>query len=137
VIYPNIWHTPCSKLKDNPDMPPRRVSNRLHSHDPPPQQSIIPPPPNQPPTQILPSTTKGAKYPAFEDIPEMRLHQPINKSTKVEPSHSIATSSQANEGAPPQPLRHDEEHDHVQIDDWDDEAEEEAAAVEEEELTKV
>jgi hypothetical protein len=31
-------------------MPPRRVSNRLHPHDPPPQESIIPPPTNQPPT---------------------------------------------------------------------------------------
>jgi hypothetical protein len=31
----------------------------------------------------------------------------------------------------------DAEHDHVQIDDWDAEAKEEAAAAEEEELTRV
>jgi hypothetical protein len=35
----------------------------------------------------------------------MRLHQLINTSAEPEPSHSIATSSQATEGAPCQPLR--------------------------------
>jgi hypothetical protein len=94
-------------------MPPRRVSNRLHSHDPPPQESIIPPPPNQSSTQILPTIAEGAEYPIFEDIPEMRLHQPINTSTEVEPSHSTATSSQATEGAPRQPLPWEGDPDHV------------------------
>jgi hypothetical protein len=113
-------------------MPPRRVSNRLHPHNPPLQESIIPPPPNQPPAQILLAIVEGAEYPAFEDIPEMRLHQPINTSTEAEPSHSIATSSQATEGAPRQPLPWEEELDHVQIDDWDDEAKEEETTAEEE-----
>jgi hypothetical protein len=77
------------------------------------------------------------EYPAFENIPELRLHQPINTSTEAEPSHSIATSSQTAEGAPYQPLPREEEPHHIQIDDWDDEAEEEAAAVEEEALARV
>jgi hypothetical protein len=77
----------------------------------------------------------------------MRLHQPINTSIEVEPSHNTATSSQATTGAPRQPLPQapspmhtmlvNEEPDHVQIDKWDDEAEEEAEAVEEEELARV
>jgi hypothetical protein len=116
------------------------VSNHLHPHDPPPQESIIPPTPNQTSTQIPPppppSIAEGAEYPAFEDIPNMRLHQPINTSIEEEPTHNIASSSQATEGAPRQPLPWEEEPDHVQIDDWDDEAEEEAAA-DEEELAKV
>jgi hypothetical protein len=128
--------TTSSKTEDNLNMPPRRASNRLHPHDPPPQQSIIPPPPNQPPIKILPAIAEGAKYLAFKDIPKMHLHQPNNTSTEVEPSHSIATSSQATEGAPRQPLPQEEDADHVQIDDWDDETEEEAVA-EEEELARV
>jgi hypothetical protein len=67
----------------------------------------------------------------------MRLHQPINTSTEEEPNHSIATSSQAVERDPRQPPPREEEPDHVQIDDWDDEAEEEAATVEKEELARV
>jgi hypothetical protein len=97
AIYPNIWHPPCSKPEDNPDMPPRRASNHLHQQEPPPQESIIPPPPNQPPTQILSAIAEGTEYLEFEDVPEMRLHQPINTSAEAEPSHSIATSSQATE----------------------------------------
>jgi hypothetical protein len=118
-------------------MPPRRVINCLHPHDPPPQESIIPPPPNQPPTQIQPAIAKGVEYLAFEDIPEMSLHQPINTSTKAKPSGIIATSSQAAEGAPRQPLPREEETDHVQINEWDDEDEEEAVATEGEELARV
>jgi hypothetical protein len=119
-------------------MPPRRVSNHLHPHDPPPQESIIPPPPNHPPTHIIPAIAKGAEYLAFEDIPEMCLHQPINTSTEAEPSHSIITSSQAAKGAPHQPLLCKEDPDHIQIDDWNYEAEEEEeVVVEEEELARV
>jgi hypothetical protein len=117
-------------------MPFRRVSNRLHPHGPPPQESIIPPPPNQPSTQIVPTIAESVEYLAFEDIPEMCLRQPINTSTEAEPSHRIATSSQATEGAPRQPLPW-EEPDHVQIDNLDDEAKEEEAAAEEEELVRV
>jgi hypothetical protein len=131
AIYPNIWRPPCSKPEKNPDMPPRRKSNRLHPHNASSQESIIPPPPNQPPTQILPSIAEGAEYPAFEDIHEMRLHQPINTSTEAKPSYSFATSSQATGGAPHQPLLQEEEPDHIQVDDWDNEADEEAAAGEE------
>jgi hypothetical protein len=88
---------PCSKPEDNSDMPPRRASNHLHQQEPPPQESIIPPPPNQPPAQILSAIAEGTEYLEFEDVPEMRLHQPINTSAEAEPSHSIATSSQATE----------------------------------------
>jgi hypothetical protein len=137
AFYPNIWRTPCSKPEDNPDMPPKRVSNRLHPQNPPSQESIIPPPPNQPPTQILPAIAEGAEYPEFEDIPKMCLHQPINTSTKVKPSHIIATSSQAAERDLHQPPPQEEEPDHVQIDDWDNEAEEEAGTSAEEELARV
>jgi hypothetical protein len=84
-----------------------------------------------------PTIAEGAKYPAFEDIPEMHLHQPIDTSTKPEPSHSIGTSSQATKGAPRQPLPWEEEPDHVPINDWDDEDKEEAATAEEEELARV
>jgi hypothetical protein len=64
-------------------MPPRRLSNRLHSVDTPPQESIIPPPPNQSTTQNLPTVIEGAEHPAFKDIPEMHLYQPINISTEA------------------------------------------------------
>jgi hypothetical protein len=67
----------------------------------------------------------------------MHLHQLINTSTKAEPSHSISTSSQAIERDPRQPPPREEERDHVQIDDWDNEPEEEAVVAEEEELAKV
>jgi hypothetical protein len=137
AIYPNISCSLCFKPEANPDMPPRRVSNRLHPHVPPLQESIIPPPPNQPPTQILLAIAEGAEYTEFEDIPEMHLHQPIITSTEAEPSHNIATPSQAIELDSHQPPPWEEEPDHVQIDDWDDKAEEEETPVEEEELARV
>jgi hypothetical protein len=118
-------------------MPPRRVSNHLHPQDPPLQESIIPPPLNQPPTQILPAIAENAEYPEFKDIPEMCLNQPITTSAEAKPSHNIATSSQAAEWDLHQPPPQELEPGHIQIDDWDDEAEEEAAAVEEEELARV
>jgi hypothetical protein len=105
------------------------VSNRLHLVDTPPQESIIPPPPNQSTTQILPTIIEGVEHLTFEDIPEMRLHQPINTSTEMEPSHSTATSSQATIGAPHQPPPRAPSPIH--------EAEEDEAAVEEEELARV
>jgi hypothetical protein len=100
-------------------------------------------------TQILPTIVEAPENSAFENILEVHLHQQINTSTTVaEPSHDAATSSQATAGAPrqsflwaPSPIHTllgDAELDHVQIDDWDDEAEEEAsAATEEEELARV
>jgi hypothetical protein len=140
TFYPNIWCPPCSNHEDNPDMPPKRMSNRLHPQNPPPQESIIPPPPNQPPawsTQILPAIAEGVEYPEFEDIPKMCLDQPINTSTEVEPSHIISTSNQAAERDLHQPPPQEEESDHVQIDDWDNEAKEEATTSAEEELARV
>jgi hypothetical protein len=126
-------------------MPPRRVSHRLHLDETPPQEYIIPPPPNQSSTQILPTIIEGAEHPAFGDIPEVHLHLPINTSTTIaEPSHNTATSSQAIARALRLPLSWapslihmlpgDVEPDHVQIDDWDNEVEEEVVVAEEEEL---
>jgi hypothetical protein len=82
-------------------------------------------------------------HPEFGGIPEAHLHQPINTSTTTEESsHSNATTSQATTGAPHQsfpraPRPEDGEPDRIQIDDWDDEAKEEAAVAEEEELAIV
>jgi hypothetical protein len=75
--------------------------------------------------------------PEFEDIPEMRLHQPMNTSAEAKPSHNIVTSSQATERDLRQPPPQEEELNHVQIGDRDEEAEEEEVAAEEEELARV
>jgi hypothetical protein len=61
----------------------------------------------------------------------------MNTSAEAEPSHNIATSSQATERDLRQPPPHEEELDHVQIGDWDEEAEEEEVATEEGELARV
>jgi hypothetical protein len=88
-------------------------------------------------TQILSAIAEGVNCPEFEDVPEKRLHQPMNTTAEVEPSHIIATSSQATERDLRQPPPQEEELDHVQISVWDEEAEEEAAAADEEELARV
>jgi phosphoribosylaminoimidazole-succinocarboxamide synthase len=75
--------------------------------------------------------------PEFEDVPEMRLHQPMNTSAEAEPSHIITTSSQATERDLRQPPPQEEELDHIQIGDWDEEVEEEEATSEKEELVRV
>jgi hypothetical protein len=84
-------------------------------------------------TQILSAIAEGVNCPEFEDVPEKRLHQPMNTTAEVEPSHIIATSSQATERDLRQPPPQEEELDHVQISVWD----EEAAAADEEELARV
>jgi hypothetical protein len=88
-------------------------------------------------TQILSAIAEGANCPKFEDVPEMHLHQPMNTSAEAQPSHSIATSSQGTERDLCQPPLQEEGLDHIQIGDWDEETEEEAAAAEEEELARV
>jgi hypothetical protein len=144
----NIWCPPCSMLKDNLIMPPGRMSQQLHSDEAPPQEPIIPPPPNHLSTQILPTIVEAPEHPALENIHEVHLHQPINTTTTIaEPSYDTATSSQATVGAPRQSLSRapspihillaNAKIDHIQINDWDEEAEEEAAAAAEEELAGV
>jgi hypothetical protein len=129
-------------------MPPRRVSQFLHRDETPLQESIFPPPPNQSSTLTLPTIIEGAGHPAFGHIPETHLHQPITTSTTAaESSHGAATSSQAINGAscqslswvpsPIHTLPGDADLDHVQIDDWDEEVEEEAATAEEEQLARL
>jgi hypothetical protein len=61
----------------------------------------------------------------------------MNTSAEAQPSHSIATSSQGTKRDLCQPPLQEEELDHIQIGDWDEETEEEAAAAEEEELARV
>jgi hypothetical protein len=61
----------------------------------------------------------------------------MNTSAEAEPSHSITTSSQATEWDLHQPPPREEELDHVQVDYWDKEAEEEEAEAEEDELDRV
>jgi hypothetical protein len=112
-------------------MPSRRASSNLHQQDLPPQESIIPPPHNQPSTQILSTIFESTDCPEFKYIPEMHLQQPMNTSSEALPSHSIATSRQATERDLRQPPPQEVELDHIQICDWDEEAEEEAAAKEE------
>jgi hypothetical protein len=119
----------------------------LHPNEAPPQESIFPPPPNQPSTQTLPTIVEGVGHPTFEHIPETHLHQSITTcTTAIESSHGAATSIQAIAGAshqslprapsPTHTLPGDVDLDHIQIDDWDEEAKEEAAA-EEAELARV
>jgi hypothetical protein len=119
----------------------------LHPDETPLQESIFPPPPNQSSTQILPIIVEGAGHPAFRHNPKTHLHQPITISTAAESSHDATTSSQAIKGAscqslpqapsPIHTLPGDMDLDHIQIDDWDEEAKEETATVEEEELARV
>jgi hypothetical protein len=88
-------------------------------------------------TQILSAIAEGRDYLEFEDVPEMRLHQPMTTSAEAEPSHSIATSSQATERDLHQSLPQEEELDHVQFGDWDEEAEEEELARVQQEIERL
>jgi hypothetical protein len=134
-------------------MPPRRMSQLLHPDEAPPQELINLPPPNQSSTQILPTIVEDPEHLTFGNIPEIpkeQPHQPTHTSTAVaglSHTHDAVTSSQTSAGAPRQspPQAHslvhillgDADPDQVQIDDWDEEAEEEAAAAEEKELARV
>jgi hypothetical protein len=117
------------------------VSQRLHPYEATPQEYTNHTSSNQPTNQILPTIIEGPEHLAFRQFPEAHLHQSTHASiNEVEPS-------QTGEGAPRQsPLRapspthilsEDAELDQVQIDDWDEEAEEEAAVAEDEELARV
>jgi hypothetical protein len=146
AVYPNIWRPLCSKLENNLTMPPRRSNQRLHSDEVPPQEPTKHTSLNQPTNQILPTIDEGPEHPAFRHIPEVQLHQPTCASTSAagpSQTNDVATSSHTGGRAPRQSLLRapspihmlpgDAEFDQVQIGDWD----EEAAAVEEEELARV
>jgi hypothetical protein len=99
-----------------------------------------------PPTQILPTIAKGTKHLAFGNIPEVQLHT-CTTATGSSQTGGDASSTQTSGGAPRQsPLRAplqaqiiqgEAEPDQIQVHDWDEEAEEEEAAVEEEKLARV
>jgi hypothetical protein len=131
-------------------MPLRRMSQCLHPDEGPPRESTNNPPLHQPSTQNLPTIVEDPEHPTFGEIPEVQLHQLDHISTTAAgPSqhNGAASSTQTGGGAQRQsptqaPLpvhmaQGDAKLDQVQIHDWDEEAEEDEAAVEEEELARV
>jgi hypothetical protein len=126
------------------------MSQRLHPDEGPSRESTNNPPLHQLSTQKLPTITEDPEHPTFGDIPEVQLHQPAHISTTTAgPSQNsgAASSTQTGGGAPhqsparaPSPIhmaKGDAELDQVQIHDWDEEAKEDEAAEEEEELARV
>jgi hypothetical protein len=130
-------------------MPPRRFSQRMHLDEAPPQEPTNHPPPNQP-IETLPTIDKVSEHPTFGNIPKMQFHKPThasNSAARPSQTSEVATPSHTIGGTPHQsPLRapspihklpRDTELGQVQVDDWDEEAEEEEAVAEEEELARV
>jgi hypothetical protein len=102
-----------------------------------------------PPTQTLSTIIEGSGHPTFGNIPKPHQHQPATMSTTAAGSSqngSCASSTQTNGGnprqspsralSPVQGLQGDAKFDQIQVQDWDEEAEEDKAAMEEE-LTRV
>jgi hypothetical protein len=131
-------------------MPPRRMSQCLHPDEGPLQESTNNTSLHQPSTQNLPTITEDPEHPTFGDITEVQLHQPAHISTTVVGSSqnsAAANSAQTGGGAPrqsptraPSPVhmaQGDAELDQVHIHDWDEEAEKDEVAEEEEELARV
>jgi hypothetical protein len=122
-------------------MPPRRVSQRLHLDEVAPQEYTNHTSSNQPTNQTLPTIDEGLEHPVFGQIPEAHLHQSTNASISATgPSQtSRGDLCQSPPRAPSQThmLSEDAELGQVQINDWDEEAEQEAATAEEEELARV
>jgi hypothetical protein len=122
-------------------MPLRRTSQCLHLDEGAPQESTTHAPLHQPPAQILPTITEGTKHLAFGNILEVQLHT-CTTATGSSQNGGAASSTQTSGGAPQQsplqaPLRAqiiqgEAEPNQIQVHDWDEEAEEEEAAVEEE-----
>jgi hypothetical protein len=129
-------------------MPPRRTSQRLH----PDEGSTETSDQNQthhPSTQALPTITEGVERLTFDTIPQVQL-QPANMPTTAAGSSQnggAANSTQTNGGAPhqtspraPSPVQviHDDlEFNQIQVQDWDEEAEEMEATIKAEELIRV
>jgi hypothetical protein len=132
-------------------MPPRRFSQRLHPDEGLPQafdQNQLPF--HQPSTQTLSTIVEGSKYPTFRDIPELQLHKPATMSTTAVGSSQNdrgTSSTQTNRGdprqsppwvlSPVQDVQGNAELDQIQVQHWDEEAKEDNAASEEEELARV
>jgi hypothetical protein len=104
---------------------------------------------HQSPTQALLTIAEAAEHPTFDNIPEIQLQQ-VNMSTTTAGSSQNGggtSSTQTNGGAPlqsppraPSPvqvIQANAEFDQIQMQDWDEEAEEDEAVAEEEELINV
>jgi hypothetical protein len=98
----------------------------------------------------LSTIVEGSEHPTFGDIPEFQLHQLATMSTTTAGSSQNSggtNSTQTNRDDSRQsPLRAltsvqdvqgDAELDQIQVQDWDEAIEEDEAAAEEEELTRV
>jgi hypothetical protein len=140
-------------------MPPRRTNQHLHPDEGLPQTSAQNQPPlHHPSTQTLPTIIEGPEHLAFGDIPKVQLHQPTNNMSTTAPGTSQngkgtsqngkGTSSVQTKGGNPhqsplrapllaQVIQGDAEPDQVQVQDWDEEAYEDKATKEEEELIRV
>jgi hypothetical protein len=132
-------------------MPVIRFNQRLHPDEGLPQASDQNQFPfHQPSAQTLSTITEGSEHPTFGDIPELQLHQPVVMSATVVGSsqHGGGTSSTQTNGGDPrqspprapspvQDVQGDAELDQVQVQDWDEEAEQDKAIAEEEELARV
>jgi hypothetical protein len=103
-----------------------------------------------PPTQTLSTIVDGSEHLTFSDIPEPHQHQLAIMSTTIVGScqNGRGTSStQTNGGdlrqSPPRVLslvkvlQGDAEFDQIQVQDWDEKAEEDEVTMEEEELVRV
>jgi hypothetical protein len=98
---------------------------------------------HHPPTRVLPTITETSEHTTFDNAPATQLY-PANMSTTAAGSSQNgggASSTQTNGGAPhqspPRALSPLQEFDQMQVQDWDEEAEEDEAAVEVEELIRV
>jgi hypothetical protein len=137
-----------SVISPKATLPPRQTSQRLHL-DEGSTQTYHQNQTHHPSTQALPTITEGAEYPSFDTILQVQL-QPTNMPTTIVGSSQnggAASSTQTNGGAPHQTtsrapslvqvIHDDPEFNQIQVQDWDEEAEEIEAAVEEEELIRV
>jgi hypothetical protein len=126
-------------------MPPRRVSQRLHPNETPPQESIHHHPINHQPR--TPHHRRWCGVPSIRRHPQRApppANQHLHHRSKVKPrcyhlkpSHCRAPcQSLPWAPSPIHTLPVDTEIDHIQINEWDEEAEEEAAATKEEELAR-
>jgi hypothetical protein len=113
-------------------MPPRRANQRLHPNEGLLQttgQNIS----HQSPTQVLPTITETSEHPTFDNT--LATQHLANMSTVAGSSHNSwgVSSTQTLEGAlhqsPPRAPSPSQELDQVLVQYWDEEAEEDKAAV--------
>jgi hypothetical protein len=122
-------------------MPPRKVSQRLHSDEGLPQTSNQNQLPfQQPSTQTLPTITEATENPTFDSIPKIQLHQANISTIAVGTSQSDGGDHHLNANPPPPPPSQvnpsGAEFNQIKIQDWD-KAEEDEAKAEETKLIRV